>query len=96
MRDPQKRKLIAGSIILILTISFLAFFLFSDVDFNQDTSPLSISFSDDSPVQSDAPLGFCSNKEQCYNYLEQQGMPSGFLESSGYDIICSGGVCYAK
>lgn len=41
-------------------------------------------------------LDFCSTTEECISYLKLQGMPDNFLEQNNINIVCEGGICYAK
>lgn len=73
-----------GVILLILIVLGAVYFIFKG---NTEQTGVPDAQSEDLP--------FCSTIDSCISYLEAQGMPDGYLESEGIEIICENGKCQA-
>lgn len=95
MVKKKNNKVLIGSVIIILTVvSIFSLVAFSS-DGDVDQLPLTVSFIE-APSVATMDLDFCDFKQECLDYLSQQGMPSDFLQLKGYEILCQNGNCYTQ
>lgn len=96
MAKKNKKKVLTGIFILILTIVSIFSIYYFTKDSDVDGQTFSVTFFDETPLQDMVLLDFCTSEESCNAYLFQEGMPSNFLSEKGYMIYCQNDNCYLK
>jgi len=95
--SPQNRKAI-GIIGIVLALALL-FFVTSGNFFAVTYDGEKIIGDDKAEVDSkflrvSQRIDFCSNEQECINYLKSQGMPINHFQENNIEINCQERVCY--
>ncbi len=88
----QRRNWIIGISVFIVVVLAIVVLNLMDIGGGEDGQTLSIA---PQVLQEDV-LDFCETEQGCIDFLNEQGMPSGFLEENNLQINCLNGRCVIK